>query len=286
MSHCWYHSLSSVRRFGGIPQDYLHIHEWFDQGKAAWNFPTHRALLHNEFGIRLALDIWGHSFIRQSDGKAVELEPVINLHLQEDLGRIPTLADWLRDLKISVKLQTIVVEPDLQPLLDFFLAPRAMWDDPRALVVTVNTVGIYLCEQRFGQLYERTGRVPTPTRVLAEALIQRACGGRIPTVQDWLQTLSLAPKWRRDAAVKLSEEFGDGYGRAGARGGVASHRRNNNEAAAFNQSADSTMIDQVEKRRNHNKTATFNRRRPEEQEVARGKDARVCCDGAGVRVQR
>jgi hypothetical protein len=34
MAHPWHHAVSSARRHGGAPEDYLAIHEWFDASKA------------------------------------------------------------------------------------------------------------------------------------------------------------------------------------------------------------------------------------------------------------
>ncbi len=209
MSHCWFHSLSSARYFGGEPEDYLRTHEWFDQVKVAWNFPTHRALLHNEFGVKLIQEIFGQTLVRQSDGKSVELEPLVRLHIEEDLGKVPSLADWLHDLRVEIRVKPVKLHEDFQSIVEFFRSPSLMWDSPRSLIVLHNTVGIYLCEQRFGQLFARPNGKVVPTRLIAEKLVQQRLG-KIPTVQDWLQTLSLKPEWRRNAAAKLSERFDEG----------------------------------------------------------------------------
>src|SRR3546814_12398482 len=34
MGHCYHHALSSVRKWGGIAEDYLPLHQWFDESKA------------------------------------------------------------------------------------------------------------------------------------------------------------------------------------------------------------------------------------------------------------
>jgi len=30
VGHPWQHALSSAKKFGGRPEDYLHLHDWFD----------------------------------------------------------------------------------------------------------------------------------------------------------------------------------------------------------------------------------------------------------------
>jgi len=51
MAHCYYHALSSVRKWGGVADDYLPLHQWFDQSKAIIADPRHRALRHHAEGI-------------------------------------------------------------------------------------------------------------------------------------------------------------------------------------------------------------------------------------------
>ena len=33
MANCYYHALSSVKKWGGDPEDYQPIHDWFDESK-------------------------------------------------------------------------------------------------------------------------------------------------------------------------------------------------------------------------------------------------------------
>jgi hypothetical protein len=88
------HSESSVKRWGGTIENYLHIHDWFDQTKA--HFPTnaHRAILHSSFGIFLAEQVFGHC-ITNSEGRNVSVRDIGEQHIYEDLGFIPTVVDYL-----------------------------------------------------------------------------------------------------------------------------------------------------------------------------------------------
>ena len=47
MAHPYYHALSSVKKFGGVPSDYQHIHDWFDQTKGYMPDCRHRSILHS-----------------------------------------------------------------------------------------------------------------------------------------------------------------------------------------------------------------------------------------------
>jgi hypothetical protein len=101
MAHAWYHAVSSSKRFGGKPEDYLEVHRWFDQTKAHLADARHRALLHNSFGIFLCEQFFGVT-LQNSDGKAVPIRLIAEQHVMEDMGgHIPSVQDWLGDLPLS-----------------------------------------------------------------------------------------------------------------------------------------------------------------------------------------
>ncbi len=54
MAHPLRHAESSVRKFGGEPEDYLAIHRWFDESKAYFPDFRHRALYPHTAGIFFA----------------------------------------------------------------------------------------------------------------------------------------------------------------------------------------------------------------------------------------
>lgn len=70
MAHPYHHALSSVRKWGGKVEDYLPIHNWFDESKAFLADFLHRALRHHAEGIFLCEKIFGES-ITTSEGKVV-----------------------------------------------------------------------------------------------------------------------------------------------------------------------------------------------------------------------
>lgn len=94
MSHPWHHARSSARKHGGKPEDYLAIHNWFDETKQLLADFRHRALRHHAEGIFMCEKIFG-VVITNSDGKEVPVRVIGEQHVKEDLGRIPTAADWL-----------------------------------------------------------------------------------------------------------------------------------------------------------------------------------------------
>ncbi len=100
MAHPYHHALRSVKLFGGKPEDYQAIHNWFDESKAHIADLRHRALRHHTEGIFLCERIFGVT-IKNADGKEVPTRLVGEQHVKDDLGWIPTVKDWLINLKIE-----------------------------------------------------------------------------------------------------------------------------------------------------------------------------------------
>ena len=100
MAHPYHHAVRSARLFGGCAQDYLDIHSWFDESKAHLPDLRHRALRHHAEGIFLCEKIFGVT-LRNSDGREVPVRQVGEQHVRDDLGWIPTVKDWLENLKLQ-----------------------------------------------------------------------------------------------------------------------------------------------------------------------------------------
>jgi hypothetical protein len=97
MAKALVHAQSSVRRWGGTVEDYLPIHEKMDSTKMAHAEVTHRCVFHSAFGIYVIEDIFGRT-ITNSDGREVHVRDVAEQHVLEDLGFIPSLSDWLKEM--------------------------------------------------------------------------------------------------------------------------------------------------------------------------------------------
>lgn len=95
MAHCYYHARSSVARWGGAVDDYQPLHDWFDKSKSITADFRHRALRHHAEGI-FALEEKFGTTITNSDGRVVPVRLIGEQHVQEDLGFIPSFADWVR----------------------------------------------------------------------------------------------------------------------------------------------------------------------------------------------
>ena len=98
MAHSYYHAVSSARRFGGVPADYQAVHDWLDSGKQIVADFRHRALRHHAEGCFAAEALFGTT-IKNSAGREVPVRSIAEQHILEDLGRIPSFADWVRNIR-------------------------------------------------------------------------------------------------------------------------------------------------------------------------------------------
>ena len=98
MAHPYHHSLSSVRKWGGQAEDYQRIHDWFDASKAILADFRHRSLRHHAEGIFMAETIFGQT-VALSSGRIIPTRWIGEQHVREDLGFIPSFADWARAIR-------------------------------------------------------------------------------------------------------------------------------------------------------------------------------------------
>ncbi|HEV2559321.1 MAG TPA: hypothetical protein VGU45_11895 [Microvirga sp.] len=98
MADSYHHALSSVKRWGGTPEDYTAIHRWFDESKTITCDFRHRALRHHAEGIALCVQIFGPVLVT-SAGREVMTRWIAEQHVREDFGRIPSFVDWVRAIK-------------------------------------------------------------------------------------------------------------------------------------------------------------------------------------------
>jgi len=94
------HARNSVRKHGGVLEDYIPIHDFFDSSKATLSDPRHRALLHSTFGIFLVERVFG-TYITNAEGKKVSVRDIGEAHVFEDMGFIPTVERWLKTMPIE-----------------------------------------------------------------------------------------------------------------------------------------------------------------------------------------
>ena len=105
MSKPWVHARSSAKKFGGIPEDYIEIHNLMDSSKGCIGDNRHRTLTHNSWFIGAGgpLERIFGVIIKNSIGKEVSVRDVAEQHILEDFGMrfIPTPQDYLQELEIQ-----------------------------------------------------------------------------------------------------------------------------------------------------------------------------------------
>lgn len=98
--HPHHHAVSSARKFGGVPEDYIEIHSWFDASKQYMADYRHRALRHHAQGIFECEEKFGVTIVN-SQGHHVPTRAIGEQHVSEDLGWIPSLQDWFKNIQAS-----------------------------------------------------------------------------------------------------------------------------------------------------------------------------------------
>lgn len=105
----YYHAVSSVKKYGGRTEDYIAIHSWFDESKSYIADFRHRALRHHAEGIFMCEKLFGNT-IRNSDGKNIPVRFIGEQHVKEDLGFIPSVQDWLLNIRPKGWMMKVAVK--------------------------------------------------------------------------------------------------------------------------------------------------------------------------------
>lgn len=105
MATSYKHAEASARKFGGKPEDYIKIHEFIDSSKQSFGDVRHRAMYHHTHGPWLAQEIFGHYVeVVTGSGKKrrISVREIVENHIVEDLGWIPSPADWFNCMDCKV----------------------------------------------------------------------------------------------------------------------------------------------------------------------------------------
>ena len=103
MSKPWIHAVSSAKRFGGIPEDYIEIHNLLDSSKGTIADSRHRAMTHNAWFLSVILErIFGVT-LTNSEGKKISVRDVGEQHVLEDyrMRFIPSAQDFLQEIEVK-----------------------------------------------------------------------------------------------------------------------------------------------------------------------------------------
>jgi hypothetical protein len=223
MAHPLYHSRASVYRYGGRSEDYLPLHSFLDQTKALIADCRHRLILHNAWGIEIAVARFG------AEVAGVPTADLATDHIIEDLRRVPTLADsipvqpeawWSGGQLLEDELETLTLSnhamrstrrfggqaADYRMVHLLLDSPARHVPDWRHRLPTHNAWGPFLCEAVLGAILLCADGREVPTRAVAEDHIQHDLGG-IPPLSSALAGITLEVWMCRDA-TPLSKPFG------------------------------------------------------------------------------
>jgi hypothetical protein len=140
------HAQLSAKRFGGVSEDYLAVHEFMDCTKQVCADNRHR-LLHNHWGISaIIVPIFGQQ-LQNSEGKGVNIKDMLERdHLLPDFGNkfIPTLTDFVNAIDDSAvqkkQVDTFFAAYQHDILLaDLLLSPFLLTGKLKALLITHNS---------------------------------------------------------------------------------------------------------------------------------------------------
>lgn len=118
MANPYHHACSSAKKWGGVPEDYQAIHDWFDASKELWADFRHRALRHHSQGIFECERVFGHAIrisgskplrwferlvsffgVKVKTGRKIPVRWIGEQHVKEDCGFIPSVQDWFQHIK-------------------------------------------------------------------------------------------------------------------------------------------------------------------------------------------
>ena len=140
------HSQLSVKKRGGVIEDYLPIHSFLDCTKELCSDNRHR-IFHTHWGIsRVIIPIFGHTIINR-DGKSINVKDLCEQdHILPDYRNrfIPTLADFIHALQIENIDPKVLVEfskpyRENRELMNLILSPLHITGLKVSLLVTHNS---------------------------------------------------------------------------------------------------------------------------------------------------
>lgn len=94
------HAKASVNKYGGKWEDYIDIHDFMDSSKSTIADVRHRAIFHSAFGCFIVEKVFG-TIRTNSDGKIYSVRDIAEDHIIQDLGFIPSVDTWLKNMRIE-----------------------------------------------------------------------------------------------------------------------------------------------------------------------------------------
>lgn len=95
------HCQLSAQTFGGLPSDYLILHEEMNQVRKVLPDELGLCVLHNAWGISLIERIIGPTLTRPSDEIVISTRQILEMHVTSDLGYIPTMQESIEHVELE-----------------------------------------------------------------------------------------------------------------------------------------------------------------------------------------
>ena len=92
---------------------------------------------------------------------------------------------------------------DYEPIHDWFDATKECFADFRHRALRHHSQGLFEAERHFGHTITNSDGRIVPVRYIGEQHIMEDCGGKIPSVQDWLQ--HMVPQLWMSRGYKVKE---------------------------------------------------------------------------------
>jgi hypothetical protein len=97
----FYHAKSAAKKWGGDAEEYLAIEEFIDSSKQVIGDARHRSLYHHTLGVWLVQRIFGPTIKVGDRGIEVPTRLIAERHIIEDLGWLPSPADYIEGMPIA-----------------------------------------------------------------------------------------------------------------------------------------------------------------------------------------
>lgn len=195
------HAESSAKRFGGSAYEYLPIHCWMDSSRTFIGDFRHRYMRHHTGGVADANRRFGET-LRNNDGLLVPITDIVNAHILEDLGTIPTPTDWFKCVDIqpwmqnvpAVSLEDYIKVPDtpekalayteaLSQITDWLDAVEVDGINGSSRMFRYTSFTITDAWSLVGPIVERDGYEFSTDRLIETVIMHQF--GRIPSAYEW-----------------------------------------------------------------------------------------------------
>lgn len=97
-----HHARSAARKWGGDWEEYIEIEEFIDSSKKVLGDVRHRAIYHHTEGVWLCQRIFGRVIKVGDRGIEVPVRLVAERHIIEDLGWLPSPADYMKNMPMEM----------------------------------------------------------------------------------------------------------------------------------------------------------------------------------------